>query len=277
MEPVLQDHLPNAPWLSEATRRLPGVQPLRDPAQWLVRDGAFAGQMALRDDLLATRRADVIATTPGCDAALAEMYETVLGALAGQDDGYGWGAGTCTRPDGVAVPLDARDPLGTLARLVQQDLCVLEQPEGAPAHVLTSAALCFPASWTLSQKIGRPLTAIHGPVDSYDDTMARRVQRLFDHLRADMALWRQNAMIYRSPDLYHPRREDDPRDDSGDDPGADHWEGPGAGAYLRSEKQVLRRLPRTGAVVFSIHTYVLRLEDLTPEQRAGLSHIAQGS
>jgi hypothetical protein len=47
-------------------------------------------------------------------------------------------------------------------------------------HVLTAAVLCFPASWHLADKIGRPLTTIHVPVKVYDETLARRVQRLFD-------------------------------------------------------------------------------------------------
>ncbi|MBL4628160.1 MAG: DUF3445 domain-containing protein [Roseicyclus sp.] len=46
------------------------------------------------------------------------------------------------------------------------------------------------------------------------------------------------------------------------------------GGFLRSEKQVLLRLPDTDAVVFSTHTYVVAMADLTPEQRAGLAAVA---
>lgn len=264
MDHILQDHLPTAPWMAEATRRLPGVQPLAGYHEWLARDEAFAGQMALRDRLIAERRGDVIATCPGSEAALEELYGEVLYYLSGRE-GYGWEDGVCVRPDGVRVVLDATDQLGTLGRLVQQDLCVMEKPEGADEHVLTAAVLCFPASWTLSEKIGRPLTAIHDPVASYDGSMAKRVQRLFDMLRADTPLWRQNAMIYSVPELYHPRSVDAPREDLT------------GGQYLRSEKQVLLRLMETQAVVFSIHNYIVRLEDLTDAQRAGLANIAHES
>lgn len=261
MSVVLQNHLPSAPWMAEATRRLPGVQPLDGYHKWLSRDEAFAGQMAARDHLVATRRDDVIAACPGSEAAVDELYEEVLYYLGGSAV-YTWleggKEGVCRRPDGVEVPLDSADKLGTLARLVQQDLCLLEKPEGADEHILTAAVLCFPASWTLAEKIGRPLTAIHTPVAPYDAGMAKRVQRLFDHLRDDTPLWRQNAMIYRDPDLYHPRTEGNRREDHD------------GGGYLRSEKQVLLRLMETRAVVFSIHTYIVRLEDLTPEQRAEL-------
>ncbi|MGP1356817.1 MAG: hypothetical protein ACTS11_09860, partial [Roseicyclus sp.] len=63
-DPVLHSVLPSAPWMVPAQRRLPGTQPL-SMAEWLVADEAFAGQMALRDRLLAARREDVLAATPG--------------------------------------------------------------------------------------------------------------------------------------------------------------------------------------------------------------------
>ncbi|ABD54697.1 heme-dependent oxidative N-demethylase family protein [Jannaschia sp. CCS1] len=260
MDHVLQDHLPSAPWMAEATRRLPGLQPLESGAPWLQRDEAFAGQMAVRDQLVAERRAEVIAQMPGCQGAVAELYGAVLRGLAGCD-GYAVGRGACVRPDGVDVPLDEGDPLGTLARLVQQDLCVLEKPEGGMEHVMSAAILCFPASWSLAEKIGHPLSRIHGPVTEYDGLMERRVQRVFDHLREDSPVWRQNALIYDDPQLFQPRRMDARRPK------------PTGAGYLRSEKQVLMRLPVTRAVVFSIHTYVVAMEDLTADQRAGLAGV----
>ncbi|MEJ6391700.1 DUF3445 domain-containing protein [Gymnodinialimonas sp. 2305UL16-5] len=259
MSDILQTHLPSAPWMAEATRRLPGIQPLV-AGEWLARDEAFAGQMALRDRLVAERRGGVIAAVPGSERAVAELYDVVLSCLSGRD-GYAWGESACQRPDGVSVELDPGDALGTLARLVQQDLCLLEKPTGAEEHVLVAAALCFPASWTLAEKIGRPLSEIHDPVAPYDAGMAHRVQRLFDNLRVEQPLWRQNALVYADPALYQPRRVAAPRSEGG-------------GGYLRSEKQVLWRLPESRAVVFSIHTYVVALHDLTADQRAGLAEIA---
>ncbi|WP_224814471.1 DUF3445 domain-containing protein [Hasllibacter sp. MH4015] len=261
MDQILQDQLPTAPWMAEATRRLPGMQPLAEGEDWLQRDEAFAAQMALRDRLVRTRPGEVIADVPGSDKGTAELYERVLAHLR-QDAGYTWADTSCRRPDGVEVTLEPTDPLGTLARLVQQDLCLLEKPAGAREHVLTAAILCFPASWSLHEKIGRPLTTIHDPVSPYDARMAGRVQRLFDHLRVDTALWRQNALIYRDPRLFQPRRQADPRMDRD------------GGGFLRSERQTIMRLKDSRAVVFSIHTYVVALDALTEEQRAGLGEVA---
>lgn len=249
--PVLQSRLPSAPWMVPAQRRLPGVQPL-DLSDWLEVDDAHAGQMALRDRLLAERREQVLDRTEGSEAAEGEVLETVLAYLP---HGYRRDDAQLTRPDGTCVDLYDDTPLAVAGRVVQEDLCILEKPAGAAEHVLSAAILCFPASWTLSEKIGRPLGAIHGPVESYTADMALRVQRMFDAIRPGRPIWRQNALLYASPDLHQPRSEADPRNER-------HVVTP----YLRSEKQCLLRLPRTGAILFSIHTYVLPVDALTAEQ-----------
>lgn len=242
MNVILQQGLPYDPF---SLPRLPGISPVGN-GPWLIRDEAFAAQMALRESLLATRRADVVACLPEARDAAGELLALVLSEV------YGAGsADRVTRPDGANIAIDRADPMGTLARLVQEDLCVM-QPRGAE-HVLTAAALLFPASWTLAEKLGRPLIGIHKPVAAYDAGLAARVQRLFDGIRVGAPLWRFNALWYDDPTLFQPRREDAPRLPPGD-----------GGAYLRSERQVLRRLPETGAVVFSIHTYVVPRAALTP-------------
>ncbi|WP_306151116.1 DUF3445 domain-containing protein [Roseovarius sp. MMSF_3281] len=225
-------------------RRLPGVAPL-DESDWLWVDEAFAAQMAERARLLADRRDEVLAVTPEGEAAAQELLEHVLAWLAAHAPGYRVGAAEVARPDGVVVALDRRDPMGTLGHLVQEDLCLMEK-RGAEHH-LTAAVLCFPASWRLSDKIGRPLTGIHVPVPEYDEGLARRVQRLFDGVQVGRPLWRFNALPYAMADLFQPRARSVP-------------EGPAARAlpYLRSERQCVLRLPETRACVFSIHTFVVK-------------------
>jgi len=255
MEPVFQTHLPQSPWATPATARLPGVQPL-DRTRWLLVDEAYAGQMRLRDDLIANRRDDVAALEPDALPAAQELLDMVLGILSGRDD-FSVTPDQVTRPDGARVVVDRDAPLVTAGRLVQEDFCLM-QSEG-DEHLLTGAILCFPAGWTLAEKIGRPLARIHAPVAPYDGDMARRVQRLFDAIRVEQPLWRANGFFYDDPALYAPFRETSPR--------------PPASVrapYFRSERQCLLRLPVSRAVVFSIHTYMVRRADLSPAQIASL-------
>ena len=254
MDPILQTSLPFAPWMEPSAARLPGIRPVA-PRDWLLADEAFAGPMALRDRLIAERAGAVLALDPSARPAAEELVEVVAAQVTATPGCRRSGA--ITRPDGVSVALDGDHPMAIAGRLAQEDFCVLERR--GEEHVLTAAVLCFPASWTLAEKAGRPLLGIHEPVESYDADIARRVQRLFDAIRPGQVLMRANALLYADAELHQPRHAGARRPRLA----------AGAPAYMRSERQCLVRLPRTGAVVFSIHTFVLRYEDLTADQREG--------
>ncbi|MEP2718200.1 heme-dependent oxidative N-demethylase subunit alpha family protein, partial [Pseudophaeobacter sp.] len=167
---ILQKSIPHNPLVEVS---LPGIKPL-DIESWLRPDDAFAGQMLRREELLAQRRAAVLQMDTAALAPAQELLQLVL------DHRYDGAQKQVTRPDGNTVAIDWEDPLATLGMIAQEDFCLLERREGSEEHVLTGAVLCFPASWTLSEKFMRPLIGIHDTVESYDDGMAKRVQRLFD-------------------------------------------------------------------------------------------------
>ncbi len=223
-----------------AAARLPAVRPVQGP--WLRIDAAYAAQMALREQLLAQREAEVLAQQESGLAASRAFLEMALEALPA---GFERGARSVVCPDGREVTVDFATPLKTVGRLLQQDVCILEKRD--VEHVMTGAVLCFPASWTLAQKIGRPLMAIHAPVAEYDGGIGARVQRLFDGVQAGKPVWRANLLRYERAALHQPRAERDPRPVGGPD-----------APYIRSERQTILRLPVAGAVAFTIHTTVVR-------------------
>jgi len=184
----------------------------------------------------------VLACEPGAETAAAELLNEVLALLRARPE-FDVSSEVVTRPDGVKVRLSRDAPLETLSALVAEDLCLLQKKDNV--HVLTAALLCFPASWTLAEKIGKPLTVLHAPVPEYDKALANRVQRLFDGVKVRRPIWRANLLRYDDPALFQPRLESDLRDTTS-----------GNAGYERSERQVLWRLPRTGAVVFTIHTSI---------------------
>lgn len=238
---ILHDEIPYDVF---ADKRLPGVAPL-DEATWLQADAAYAPQMAERRRLLSERADEVHALLPEAMEAAQETLDKALGAL-GAMPGFAVGRDAVTGPDGVTTPIDRAAPLMTLGRILQEDVNLMIKPPGAAEHVLAGSVLCFPASWRLAEKIGRPLGAIHAPVAEYPE-IAARVQRLFDGVQPGRPLWRFNVLWYDDPALFQPRSRDAPR------PLAD----PAGAPYLRSERQCILRLPRTRAVVFSLHTYVV--------------------
>jgi dimethylamine monooxygenase subunit A len=252
--PILQDRLPHLPWVDPRTRRLPGILPV-EGRDWLRIDEAYGPQMALRDRLIAAQTPVVHALLPEARPAADELYAAVLDWLSAAP-GFTLTSTTATRPDGVTVPLDPNEPLLTLGRLVQEDLCLMERQ--GEEYVLTGGILCFPASWSLTQKLGRPMTSIHEPVPVYDADIAKRVARLFDAIRPEQALWRMNYLTYDDFVLHQPRVEGDKRPQP-----TDH-------VFIRCERQCLLRLPVSRAVVFTIHTYVVDAASVSPEELSAL-------
>lgn len=245
MQPILQKQIP---YDALAQKPLPGIAPL-EPADWLIFDDAYAAQMALRCALLKQRPDEVACLAPEALPAAQEALRVVLDCLSQRED-FGVSETAVVCPDGREVALDWSQPLMSLGQIIQEDICLLQKQ--GEEHVLTGAVLCFPASWTLAEKFQKPLIDIHIPVGEYDANIAKRVQRLFDGVRAGRPLWRKNALWYDDPTLFTPRSESTPRDPV---PAK-------AGAYLRSERQSILRLPESDAVIFSIHTFVVRREDI---------------
>ena len=228
---ILQDALPEA---QRADPRLPGTRPC-DADDWLRVDEAYAAQMAYRAQLLADHPDAVLYEHD--DPANTEVLTEALKILPARGFVVTDQAVTC--PDGRSVSVNWDAPLWTLGHLVQEDICVL-QSQG-PEHVMTGAVLCFPANWRLAEKINRPLTTIHDPVDEYDANIAARVQRLFDGVQVGRPMWRFNKLPYVDADLHQPYK----REEAEEMP------------FTRSERQCILRLPQTQAVIFTIHTYVV--------------------
>ncbi|SMP35104.1 heme-dependent oxidative N-demethylase family protein [Shimia sagamensis] len=245
MTEVLQSSIPY-----DALKKhpLPGIAPLT-VADWLIVDEAYRGQMSMRFSLLSGKPDLVLACDPGALLAAQEVLQLVLDHLRKRTD-FRINNDEVMCPDGRNVTVDWAQPLLTAGQIIQEDICLLQKV--GDEHVLTGAVLCFPASWTLAEKFMRPLTGIHVPVSEYDANIAKRVQRLFDGVRVGQPLWRKNALWYDTPELFTPRVEAAPREPV---PAK-------SGPYLRSERQCILRLPNTDAVVFSIHTFMVRREDI---------------
>jgi hypothetical protein len=253
---IFQEHLPITPWKDAHLKRLPGLNPMAR-VDWIIVDDAYDRQMAYVDHLLDTKRDAVLMMDDSAEDAGRELLEHVLAAVS-LIDGYRVGDDYVVRPDGASVTLDREQALLTSRSLVQQDFCLMLQV-GAE-HVLGGGAMCFPASWTLGEKFMRPMTGIHEPVDEFDNMMATRVERMFQMMRPEQDMYRANWLVYNDPDLHQPRRNGDGRPRT---LAADQW--------IRVERQALCKLPKSRAIVFGIHSYVVPFGQLNAEQRASLA------
>lgn len=249
---ILLDPAPYTPFMEPRTARPPGLAPL-DMSTWTVRHADFDAQMAYRRRLLA-RYAHVVlgAIHEGEDPA-EELLEMLLAHL------------------GHSRPLTLQErfcQLTAIGRLVAEDFCVLVPDAASGEYRLAAAVLCFPSRWLLSEKLGRPLTPIHAPVPDYAGDLARRVNRVFETLRPDRPLVRVNWSVHPTPELFLPQGETCKS--------AEYLPEPVPRFYLRTERQTLVRLPRTGAVAFGIKTSVTPVEALAPTVAGGLADALRG-
>lgn len=253
-------------------------------AAWFELDQRYPEEMAERRRLLDSAHADVFAAEPGSADARAEALEMIVAALTTYHAGWFsrdgsvlrnhltgevWdlAAGVSSGPveaeaafrstPGPAGPAATEsgmiDPLELAGRLLQDDLCVIQDSDGGPRF--TAAVLCFPSRWRLLDKIGRPLSAVHGPVPFYADRLARPVERFMRHLKAGPVASRLNWSVLDDPILFQPEgkwRASEISDIT--------MANAATRLFLRVERQTLRRLPRSGAVLFGIRVHVYPLE-----------------
>lgn len=227
---------PGPPWHAMGTRAL-------EASAWLLVDEHRDAELDRKRKLIDERREIVVAATPGTQDAEAELVDLIRAA--------------------TDRPLDtARPSLVAAALAVQEDLCVLRRDvEGR--WILASGVVCFPSMWRLPDKVGLPRAEVHGPVPAYADELAARVDRFVDRLRPDRPVWRRNWLVHASDELHLPEPPPPP------EPPPDVPDG----LWLRSERQTLRRLPRTDAVVFTIRTQQVPLAAVAsrPDVARGLA------
>ena len=220
--------------LAWASDPLPRMHPVPE-AGWLVRDGAGEAIVAEKARILAREGRRALDVLPVARPAASALLDMVLDWLA-RHGGARVGPDLAVLADGRSVPIRHDAPMETLARLVPEDLCLLQKVEDE--HVLQGALLAMPSGWTLAEKLGRPTSRLHRPVPSYTDRIGMRVQRMFDNL-GDSILARANCHAEPSGDLWTPLSEADPK--------------PPKGPFWRSERQTIRALPLPGWLVFTIH------------------------
>jgi hypothetical protein len=266
-------HSQYLPFAQGSWRMSMGLKPLR-LEDWIEIDDHLTHELALKHHLLQTRYTHVFASMSGSETAQQEALNILLEHLTGHFPAHyqienGAIAHSLTGDRWLLSDFADR-PLDLAGRLVQDDLCLmLPGPEG---YILGAGSVCFPSRWSLQEKIGKPMAQIHHPVPGYDTALQRPVNNFFDHLRVDCPSWRLNWSIVDTPDLalppdYRNHRHQDII--TGENAGDKLW--------VRVERQTLRRLPLSNAILFGIHTYVypLKMLESKSEARHGLASAIQ--
>jgi hypothetical protein len=147
-------------------------------------------------------------------------------------------------------------PLHQASLLVQEDLILMRR--GEDGWRLAAGSLCFPSSWLLVEKFGKPMSAIHQPVPGFGPGTrnAGLIDRMFDKLQIVQPVERFNWSIQADDTLYHPLSNAGRIDRATGRPTRFPDLEAAAAAFIRVERQTLRKLPGSGDILFTIRIHL---------------------
>lgn len=244
-EPRYEPYLDGPP--GEFRWRL-GLRPL-DLSDWLQFDHHAPSELAAKADLLTRFPETVFVIDPEADVTEASIE--VNAAIA------------AVVPTDYLISDPALHPLDAAGRMVQEDLVLMVERDGE--LVCGGGSVCFPNRWHLPNKVGRSMREIHQPVPGLNDQLGEAIDRSLARLTPERAFWRLGWTVIDTDDLYQAVDGTAAPVPSRPASGADYW--------LRVERETLRRFPQTGAVLFTIRTYLSPVRSIPATSRSRLAAV----
>ena len=154
-------------------------------------------------------------------------------------------------------------PLDLAARLVQEDLVIMLPPDSkkhqsSKGWWLAAGSVAFPSRWHLKEKFNQPMDIIHAPVPFYKEQIQTAVDNFFNQMPRDEIYSRRNWSLYDNSFLRHdgteqPNKVPLQKIDSIN---------AGERLWLRVERQTIRKLKKTGAILFTIRIHLRQLKHI---------------
>ncbi|KAK0610721.1 hypothetical protein B0T17DRAFT_621179 [Bombardia bombarda] len=241
-------------------------------ADWIELDSDYPRYHADKARRILERGAKCCKTAPEAYPAAVELLEDLVAYLPARYPSLykRTAVGVDNLWSGESIDVSTRplpeDPMQTCARLVQDDLAIMvERPDGQ--YCLLAGAILLPGFWRLEDKFGMPLGEIHtsGDVPQFKEKLEKGMMNFFRRVKPEEMVARNNYFFQVDDDLawsWSIGSEDDPEIRGWGTAEKNraiehHW--------FRSERQTLRRLPKSGGVVFTIRTYFHRIVDIADE------------
>ncbi|OJD15775.1 hypothetical protein AJ78_03993 [Emergomyces pasteurianus Ep9510] len=134
-------------------------------------------------------------------------------------------------------------------------------------YVLEAYAACFPSGFDTREKLGNSLVDIHEPVPGYKQKLEKSMDRFFRKLPAGKYVKRANWSVTVDAELFspfggiHAHKGEEITQLKLKELDLDN-------TFLRCERQTLYRLPQSGALIFSFHTYRYPIQEIKDEGSA---------
>jgi hypothetical protein len=225
---------------------------------WIELDEHLEAYLAEKDRLYAEIPDKVFVAEPETRAAQQEVLDLLVAHLVERyPETYRLEGGRCVIAGSgrsVDVTNAGDNPLIAALRLVQEDLILMRQGENG--WRLAAGSLCFPSSWRLTEKFGKAIHDIHGPVPGFGPgtRMNELIARMFDKLA--VLVERFNWSVQANGELYHPLSDRQRLARSAETDSTFPCADVAAHAFIRVERQTLRKLPISGDILFTIRIYL---------------------
>ncbi|WP_424952528.1 heme-dependent oxidative N-demethylase family protein [Deinococcus sp.] len=176
--------------------------------------------------------------------------------------------------DPGSLPLE---PLDWAGQQVQEDLVLIGADERSP---FVGGQLCFANGWALEDRLGKSFAEIHTRTPGTTMGSVSAGERLMEVLRPGRTVWRSswNFKLTDRLDLTTRHKPRYKADFAARAPLLDAST-VGREVFVRIERQTFTRLPRSGLVLFGIHTYnsSLETEARDPERARRLLAVLRGT
>lgn len=160
---------------------------------------------------------------------------------------------------------EGEDPMLIAAKLVQDDLAIMIESDDGQ-YILKAGAIILPGFWKLEDKYMTTLEQIHtsGEVPKFREKLQSPMEKFFIRLTCDKPVVRNNYFLQTDDELGWSTSIGEEfggkvgwyTADEATDVSKIHF---------RSERQSLRRLPKTGAIMFTVRTYFLPIVEMAKE------------
>jgi hypothetical protein len=226
-----------------------------DPARWIEPDSNLAHYLSEKKRLFAEHAEKAFRAEPGTGQAQQEILDALVEYLPAHHPALYQRNGNLMEMAGQTVDLadDRLPPLLSAGLLVQDDLVIMRR--GDNGWRIAAAFLAFPSSWSLSDKFGKVMDEIHAPVPDFagGSRNAGLINRMFDNLSPARFVVRWNWSVNWGYALYRPAFQ----------PASETEFLPPEDAFIRIERQTLRKMPVSGDILFTIRIYLDPVTALT--------------
>lgn len=234
------------------------------PRQWIETDGDLGSYLEEKQRLAKTNHDDIIRVAPDTLPAQQECLDLLVEHLLTDHGAHYRRTGDRMEMAGHSVDLcdETVPPIVRAGSLIADDLVLLRKKEDG--WTIVAAHLAFPSSWSLAEKFNRPMDQVHATVPGFQGGTrnAVLVNRIFDNLQPAVPAKRFNWSVNWTYALYHPVSLRPPSDPLSTGVSA-------ANAFIRVERQSLRKLPISGDIVFTIRIYLDPLKALIDQPDGG--------